>query len=612
MILSAGDLLEILVTRISEDTPHRDYDRTVDHAKWCYQIITGDDQKEILVTYKVRETQKQVDQRIRITNSRTQYVSNKVKKLYNEVHRCDDVVESISYTSPNDTGLEALSNALNHWYEDKPLKKYINNRFKDLVFEDPNAYIIIEFINDDPVNKKPTVYPFEVRADEVYDHKYVNGVLKYLITQHAVSYKSKVKNQETIGKRYTMYGIGYSYVMQHVPKDAVFTTPAGWEEIIIKVGDQKTPQKYIWKGYESKTTECPAFRVGYSDDPQTRGRTKVSPMYPAEKIITDLIWNKSEYDLSKALHGFYQKFAYVDNCGVCQGEGHYQNSENVEVQCKVCKGSGKDIHSTVQDIITLKMPNDKANMIPLSDLVYYATIPENLIKMQREDFVTDQRDVFNAIFGANVLDRSEIVETATAKNYDWRAVNNTLFEYADQVSEFFKFTVRTTANHIGEADKLAVQHSFPSDFKLESVQELIDQRSAAQTAGVPMSAISTIDLAILSKQHKDDPDYVKNYKAWERFKPMKDKSQQERMVLLTSTLPADDPERILYLYYERIMADIFDEYANFADFDYKKQREIVYGKVNVIKAEQAKGKPTLSMALKADQNTDPNGPESVQ
>ena len=74
-------LFAILTRRVSEDTPHRDYQRTVDHAKWCYQIVTGDDQKEILVSYKVRETQKQVDQRIRITNSRTQYVANKVKKL---------------------------------------------------------------------------------------------------------------------------------------------------------------------------------------------------------------------------------------------------------------------------------------------------------------------------------------------------------------------------------------------------------------------------------------------------------------------------------------------------------------------------------------------------
>src|SRR5688572_24291099 len=135
MNLSPEDLLNILRNKVSENAVHADYQRTVDHAKWCKQIITGDDQRDILVSYKVKETDKQVEQRIRITNSRTQYVSNKVKKLYNEVHRCDDVVESISYLERNDDALTGLMGALNNFYENKPLKKYIAGRFKDLVFE---------------------------------------------------------------------------------------------------------------------------------------------------------------------------------------------------------------------------------------------------------------------------------------------------------------------------------------------------------------------------------------------------------------------------------------------------------------------------------------------
>jgi|GEM_PF-3422350 len=593
MDLSPDELFALLLRRVAEDKPHTDYKRTVDHANWCYQMVTGDEQREILVTYKVRETQKQVDQRVRITNSRTQYVCNKVKKLYNEVHRCDDVTESISYLSSNNADLIGLQDALNVFYENKPLDKYIAGRFKDLVFEDPNAYIITEFENDDPINKKPTVYPFEVRASEVYDTKHLNGVLKYLISFHPITYPTTRKGT-VIGHRFTMYGIGYSFVLQHIPKDAIFEMLEGWDTISIKV--DKETRNYIWKGFESKTTECPAFRVGYSDDPTTQGRTKVSPFYPAEKIITDLIWNKSEYDLSKALHGFYQKFVYVDKCEACTGEGHLldREREGHYVACTSCKGTGKDIHSTVQDVVMFDMPQDGSTPVPLSNLIHFAAIPDALIKMQREDFISDQRDVFNAIFGANVLDRSEIVETATAKNYDWRAVNNTLFEYADNVDEFYKFSVRTTANHRGEANGLVVQRSSPSDFKLETIQDLIDQRSSAAMAGVPMSVITTIDMAILGKQHKDDPDFIKNYKAWERFKPMRDKSKDEKMILL-STLPSDDSEKVLYTYYDRIMADIFDEVPNFADMDYKRQKAIVYAKVSEITA--LKARPNLNSVL---------------
>ena len=86
---------------------------------------------------------------------------------------------------------------------------------------------------------------------------------------------------------------------------------------------------------------------------------------------------------------------------------------------------------------------------------------------------------------------------------------------------------------------------------------------------------------------------------------MSDKSANERMLLLTSTLPQDDPERILYLYFDRIMADIFDDNQAFADMPYKKQKAIVYGKVDEIIA--SKAKPNLSIAL----NTAANEPGQV-
>ena len=85
---------------------------------------------------------------------------------------------------------------------------------------------------------------------------------------------------------------------------------------------------------------------------------------------------------------------------------------------------------------------------------------------------------------------------------------------------------------------------------------------------------------------------------------MADKPANERMILLTSTLPADDPERILYLYYERIMSDIFDDHKNFADYPYKKQKSIVYGEVEKIRAAQASKAPqniTMSLNKPADE-----------
>ena len=602
-MLSSEQLLEMFIASVSPNAPHRDYQRTVDHARWCYQMVTGDSQKDILVSYKVRETDKQQEQRIRITNSRTQYVSNKVIKLFNEVHRCDDVVESIAYATPNDVGLQELTTSLNQFYGGKPLNNYLDTRFRDLIFTDPNAYVITEFINDDPINKKPTVYPLEVSSAEVYDQKYINGTLQYIVTQHPVSYRNKKKSgQDVVSKRFTMYAAGYSFVLQHIPKEAVIDmVPEGYTEVRIPYKydkDKPVSEETFWLAtYETKNPVCPATRAGYAYDPTTNGRTVVSPMYPAEKIFTDLIWNKSEYDLSKALHGFYQKFAYTTECKDCDGSGHVTRDDNAhEIQCRKCKGTGKDIHTTVQDVVYIVVPQlqDGQALPPLSNFVHYATIPDSLINKQKEDYITDQKDVFNAIFGANVLDRTEMVETATAKHYDWRAVNNTLSEYADHRSETYKFLVRMTASIMLLGEGLSVQHSYPSDFKLESIQDLIDQRSSALSASAPSAVLSNIDLSILSKQYKDDPEFVVNFKAREKFKPFRDKSKEERSMLV-SMLPSNDNERILYIYFERIMDDIFFEFPQFALMKYDKQAAIVKAKVEAKKLEVSV--PTITQAL---------------
>lgn len=512
------------------------------------------------------------------------------------MHRSDDITESIGYENNATADITSLQSALDTWYENKPLKRYISTRFKDLVFEDPNAYIIVEFENDDPINKKPTPYPFEVRSAQVYDPYRVNGVLKYLITFHPVVYKTKNKGDVT-GYKYTLYGSHFSFVCQHIPDGALFDFPEGWQVIKMKYGERKGQSTFIVKEYESKSPECPAYRVGYLDDPETDGRTKVSVFYSAKNILTDLIWNKSEYDLSKALHGFYQKFAFVNECKTCHGEGVITDHENDrELACTKCKGTGKDIHTTVQDVVFINMPAD-GQPWDLSKLIHFAQIPESLITKQREDVVTDQKDVFNCIFGANVLERSELAETATAKNYDWRAVNNTLFEYADNVSDFYKFAVKMSAAHRSEDAGLIVQHSHSQDFKLESILEKIEQRGAAMNAGAPMDVIGSFDLDILGKQHRDDPIFLKEYKAKEKFRPMSDKSRDERMVLI-SGLPQNDPERILYIYFNPIFRDIFDEYKNFADLAYKRQKEIVYNKVNEY---MTSARPSLSLAMAGDE-----------
>ena len=97
MKYSPDELLNILQNVISEKKVHANYSHVVALAKLFRQIMTGNDQNELIVSYKTRETTEQKEQRIHLYNSRTAYVSNKVLSQFKEVERADKTVDNIWY-----------------------------------------------------------------------------------------------------------------------------------------------------------------------------------------------------------------------------------------------------------------------------------------------------------------------------------------------------------------------------------------------------------------------------------------------------------------------------------------------------------------------------------
>lgn len=593
------ELLDLLEDIIKFQRPHKDYDRVQQVAKWGYQIMTGDDHKDILIRYKRKETDAQQEQRINITNSKTQYASNKVIKLFNEVHRADNVVDEIRYDETEDAdGLEMIQNALSEFYQTKEFKDYLNRRYQYYNFYDPNAFLVIEFRNDDPANQLPTVYPFEVSSREAYNYEYLNGILQYLVVRQPEQYKSrkdqaaysKQKKQEAqgeqdsdyipdpgykIGMTYTMYAAEVAYVMKHIPEDVEYTVDEGFVEKRLPVEGYKEEQLFLFRAYDTETKRCPAMRFGYFEDPKTKNRTCVTPLFPAEKVFTDLIWTKSEYDLTKALHGFYQKFIYVQKCTKCAGTGIIRSPGAIsDKDCTACQGKGKLSHTTVQDVVEITMPDEAQDVIPLQNLVYYAEVPQWLMDKQKTDIDESVRDVYGAVFNENIFDRAQAAETATANKLNWRSVYNALIPYSDHYSDMYIFGVETVADILEKGDNLIVNHSISSDFKLESIDELLQQRSTAVAAGVPNEIVRTIDLNILAKQHRDDPQFVEDHKARQKFLPLRGKSKEERITIL-SGFDDLDPVKVLYVYFDDIMDLIFDEHPDFAEMPWKKQRDIV-------------------------------------
>jgi len=588
-MLSQDQLVSKLFDTVRNNSTHQDYQRTVDHARQCFQWMTGDDQEEIIIRYKRREIVEQQEQRINLTNSRTQYVSNKVFNLYSEVHRSDRTVNNIRNQNDQLVGLE---NSLSKFHELKGLETYLDEHYRYFNFYDPNAFLVVEFKNDDPINAKPIVYPFEVRSANAVQYSYERGILQYLIARESITYVSITDGEIVTGNQWTMYTPGSSYVVQHIPDNAKFEIPDDYEVMQIMMAGVETTQRVIFKSFDTQSKSVPAMQFGYLRDPITEGRTFVSPIWPAEKILTDLIWRKSEYDLAHALHGFYQKFIYVDDCEECSGSGTVTYSDR-SITCKSCEGSGTQHHMSTSDIIEIVRPDAREDHLPLSEMVHYEQIPMDLIRLQKEDLKDLERDTFNAIFGSNVLERTEVTVTATEKNYDWRAVNNTLLPYAQGYVNMYKFIVITSAHHRQDGDDITVEYGFPKDFNLESINDLLLQRTSAISSKAPYEIVQHIDLNIVQKQNKDNPVFVSSYRSIEQFRPFKDKSLDE-IIFIVSMIPPTDSQRIAYFYWNVITQNIFIQFPDFHLFVFEKQRQIVDAEI-ASKAAMVAGTPVSLM-----------------
>ena len=81
------------VSNVLSSFHHKHYNHVVNKARMYRQWVTGKDQGELIVRYKERETDEQKEQRIKITNSVTKYVSSQIRNVYDEIERADNAHE---------------------------------------------------------------------------------------------------------------------------------------------------------------------------------------------------------------------------------------------------------------------------------------------------------------------------------------------------------------------------------------------------------------------------------------------------------------------------------------------------------------------------------------
>lgn len=602
-MINPEELKRILIENIKFDLRHKHYDRTVKLAKFYKAIVTGKGQDELVYCYKERETEEQKKGRVKITRTLTKYVSQQIIKYFKKLRRVDNVRFDLGISkkeSPND--YDELNNIVTNWKDENDLVSTIFDDVEYWAIVDPNAIRITDYKAKKGIETIEEIKPYSVvyGSDCIYNYKKENGSLEWVVICQKEEEFAIVKDRivtEMID-HYYIFSAGHSIEMIEYRNKR--PDREGTEQEINRNSNDPTrihsngSKKFLLVTNKTGSKEFPAAFVGAYQDYSTQKELFVSPLEDAREIFLDLINAKSEFDLTKYLHTFLQKYAVAPPCEYVDPDTHQRcdcgtlKGDDGAIACPSCKGSGIDVHYSASDIILFKMP-EKDNYIPFKDLMGYVDLPEWLPKWQDEHIDKLLKRVSIAIFNTEVFTMPSFEKTATASVIELKKTYDTLHPYSNLVSRIVKKTIRLCSDYLSFSERAKPIHAFPQDYKFNTLAELIAMYESAKNAGVSYTVLWAIQCDILNKLYANDSTQVEKVKAEQQHKAFTDK-QPEEVVFIISGRSKTDSDRILWENFDKIFKTIHNNIAQteakyFHLLPIDKQQDLINEEVEAIRVE---------------------------
>lgn len=551
---------------VSASKESKNYKEASKIHKFWKQVATGENQQEYVLDFRPSETKEQKKVRMHAYNPMTSYLTEKVKTVFEEADRSNKVKDRPTIED-DDSGekLEKFNKYFNNYFAGSSVRSYMTENFCDRVIYDPNGFEVIEYeVNNDSI--VDNIFPKFYSSPDVVDFLYINGWLQYLVVRDEIEIKKKEFKAMEKRYEYTLYAPDYKIKGVKVYDDDEKKHEPYQEKykrgyfIEAETEDGKGDTLFF---EETKTfsKRVPAIRVGFVQSRENKD-LKESVLRPAKHTFIDNIQKKANYDTILKAHGIYRTFARVPKCeyknqesGLSCYNGKLQNGDT----CPSCKGTGKtELHNSELDVITFPIQNDldPRERIVLSDMIYTETIDTTLIDMYRSEVESGEKKVSLAIFNTNIFDRRELLAgTATEIKAQFKNVNNKLYKYEFAKAKIVKFISEQIAIFLDLDEKFKFTCQVPSDFELETLDDLLLMLEKAKGSGAPQHFINEINEKIMKVQHEDNPEIVQEIMAFEKFKPFNDLPDNERLTIITLLEPTD-PVRITFTYYSEIVKKI--------------------------------------------------------
>lgn len=568
---------------------HQDYERVVKLAELYENLITGEHPEQLLIQFNPREDDEQFNQRVRLTQLLTPSVCEKIMQPFYKVSRIDNVKKAVLFKGKNDKTIESkiseIESAIEAYYGDESLDDFMETEYVELVFTDPNSFIVTEFndFNHDSERAKP--FPYLVTSKEAVNYSYDNNVLQFLIIRKPIKFKSTDDKNKIIvcdGSKYRLYLDDNLILLTEVdPKlggtdyseiDLAIETPKR-----IKIGKKV----FTLDLKEHLAGQVPAIRVGYKRDISTKGRTMISPIHKAVPRMMKSVKAVSELDLTGTLHTFPQKFQYAQACLGKTGEVCRDGKNSKGENCSVCGGSGLAVHKSSADAVILPMPRDEKDMLDLDKLMVYKNPPIDLIKWQDEYVEKLERKCLTDVFVSESINQITKTQTATEKELDMESIYDTLFPFGKRFSAVYIKQGRLIATFIDNGDAIII-HAFPKDLKLKTEKMLMEDLKAAKEAGIPPFLKIEIENDIASKVYADNPEKLRIYRVNQQHIPFSGKTAEEITLSINLGLTTNF-DKILYANFDSIMSEIDQEQiskqVNFYELPFEQRAKLIDEKV---------------------------------
>jgi hypothetical protein len=567
---------------IEKGRRHRFYERTLEVATFARDMMTGEGEgmEDRVREIRPHETEEQKDQRVRITNPLTPFALNQVVSVFRKTRRAEGI--RFVWEHPGKDKKPKIEAAISDFFASSDLKTWAFDAFEYYTFWDPNAFFVVETMEDDG---GIWAYPFEVKSEEAIFYEHKNGDLQYLIVRQETEVETDGAKQKR--KDFYLYSVGFAFHYKEVVdgQDLAAEMEGGYslEDLVPKEGGQQ----FVFKEYTYKTTTLPVFSFGVFRDGQTNRNTFVTPYEPARFLLEDLVKDKSLADLSLLLHNFPQKLVYGPRCEYESNEGDrcdmgYLGGDRSR-KCPSCEGKGVLVHSTEQDVILLALPDTNEGFFPLSQLVHYATQNEWLPRFQAERLVLLVQQVFLAVFQTEVYNQAQIRTTATEKLLEWDKVYDTLEPYATAIATVVPRAAEVISQFLDAAEGFTAAMYVPRDFKMRGEAELLNLLAAASNSGAIPEVKEAISLDLLNRFYRNDPDEVELIRALRSFLPWKDKTFEQAYAIAINRAPTD-PDRLLWENFDQISQAVRDVSKElFHKFPRDKQQKMILDEVEKYK-----------------------------